>query len=81
MDKAIQVIILVLSASSIWLINRVEKWSRWGFIIGLAAQPFWLYTTAKNDQWGFFILSIFYAYSWSMGIYNKWIKNDSTGNS
>lgn len=70
----IQWLILILSTTSIWLVARTEKWSRWGFIVGLIAQPFWLYSSIKNDQWGIVILTLFYTYSWSMGIYNYFVK-------
>jgi hypothetical protein len=26
--------------------------SRWGFVIGLATQPFWFYTSFRHRQWG-----------------------------
>ena len=29
--------------------------SRWGFVIGLATQPFWFYTSFRHRQWGIFI--------------------------
>lgn len=31
--------------------------SRWGFVIGLAIQPFWFYTSLRHRQWGIFIAS------------------------
>jgi hypothetical protein len=47
--------------------------SRWGFVIGLATQPFWFYTSFRHRQWGIFIASIFYAFAWAMGVYrNFW---------
>src|SRR5262249_14753137 len=33
---------------------------RWGFVLGLATQPFWFYTSFRYRQWGVFIASIFY---------------------
>jgi len=74
-ETIIQVLIVVLSAGAVWFVGRKEKWSRWGYILGLTSQPFWIYTTTKNSQWGLLILSLFYAYSWSVGIYNYWIKS------
>jgi hypothetical protein len=32
--------------------------SRWGFVLGLATQPFWFYTSLRHRQWGIFIASI-----------------------
>ena len=45
--------------------------SRWGFVIGLATQPFWFYTSFRHRQWGIFIASIFYAFAWAMGVYRN----------
>lgn len=72
--SAVQVIIFILSSSAIWLVGRREKWSRYGYIAGLLAQPFWIYTSYKTQQWGIFAMSFIYIYSWSQGIYNHFIK-------
>ena len=68
----VQIIILILGCSSIWLVSRTEDWKKYGYVIGLINQPFWIYTSIVNEQWGIFILSLFYSYSWIMGIYNYW---------
>jgi hypothetical protein len=70
-----QFFIFLFGCLSIWFISRTEKWKRWGYIIGLAGQPFWLYMTITNKQWWMLALTIAYIYSWSSGIYNYWIKN------
>lgn len=69
-----QVMIFIMGAAAIWFVSRKEDWKRWGYIIGLASQPFWLFTSFTTKQWGIFALSIWYAYSWGMGVYNYWIK-------
>jgi hypothetical protein len=45
--------------------------SRWGFVIALATQPFWFYTSFRHRQWGIFIASFFYAFGWAMGVYRN----------
>ena len=45
--------------------------SRWGFVLGLATQPFWFYTSFRHRQWGIFIASIFYALGWAIGVYRN----------
>jgi len=45
--------------------------SRWGFVFGLATQPFWFYTSFRHRQWGIFIASIFYAFGWAIGVYRN----------
>lgn len=70
----LQSFIFLLGASSIWFIAQKKPWSRWGYIFGLASQPFWLISSLENKQYGIAILSLVYGYSWSIGIYNYWIK-------
>jgi carbohydrate-binding DOMON domain-containing protein len=42
-----QIAIMIFGASAIWFVSRTEKWKRWGYILGLCGQPFWIYTTIK----------------------------------
>jgi len=75
MDIA-QIGILLFGCSAVWFVSRKEKWMRWGYILGVLSQPFWLWTSITHEQWGIAILSAWYTYSWSMGIYNYWIKRE-----
>ncbi len=70
----IQIIIFITSATAIWLVSRKEHWKRWGYIIGFIGQPFWFYDTITKNQWGIFLLTVFFAYSYGQGIYNYWVK-------
>lgn len=70
-----QIPLFILSASAIWFVGRKEEWKRWGYIIGLCSQPFWLYSSWTTNSWGIFCLSLFYTYAWGQGIYNYWLKN------
>lgn len=47
---------------------------RFACFFGLAGQPFWFYSAYQNEQWGIFILCVFYAYAWSLGVWNNWLK-------
>jgi len=73
-----QIGIMIFGASAIWFVGRKEKWKRWGYILGLIGQPFWIYSSIVNEQWGILIMTLFYTYSWSQGIYNYWIKNNDS---
>lgn len=70
----LQIGIMVFGASAIWLVGRKEEWRRWGYIMGLLGQPFWIVSAIQNEQWGILAMTMFYLYSWSQGIYNYWIK-------
>lgn len=75
MDQLVcQIAIMLFGCSAVWLVGRTEGWRRWGYIAGLCAQPFWLFTSWKNGQWGIVFLSLWYAYSWAQGVYNHWIR-------
>jgi hypothetical protein len=47
---------------------------RWAYIFGLCSQPFWFYSAIESGQWGVFLLSSIYTFSWIRGIWNFWIK-------
>jgi len=66
----IQIIITICGISSIWLVGRKENWRKYGYVIGLVAQPFWFIWAYQTESWGILIMSIFYAYSWAQGVYN-----------
>jgi len=53
----------------------VAKKNKWGFVFGLASQPFWLLTSYLNKQWGVFLLSIIYVFSWAFGLYEWFFKD------
>lgn len=46
-------------------------------LFGLAAQPFWFYTTWQAHQWGIFALSFFYTFSWARGFVAHWIRRSA----
>lgn len=75
-DVYIQIGIAILSGISIWLLSLKSKCRRWGFIVGLASEPLWIYVTFKEAQWGMFVLCIWFTYAYFQGIYNFWIKED-----
>ena len=48
---------------------------KWGFVIGLASQPFWITTAIINHQWGSLVSAVFFVFVWAFGIY-KWFSKD-----
>jgi len=67
--------IAAFGCSAIWLVgHKKSNIRRWGYVTGLCAQPFWIYTAISNKQWGILLLSIWYGYAWGQGFYNYWIK-------
>jgi hypothetical protein len=72
-DIICQVAVCCLSFTAIFLIARKN---RWGFVFGLASQPFWFITTYVHQQWGIFFLNVVYTFNWSYGIYNWFWKRE-----
>lgn len=71
----IQFCIAMTGVIAIWLTQQSnQKIKKFACLFGLLGQPFWFYSAYQAEQWGIFILCIFYAYSWSLGVYNNWIK-------
>lgn len=74
MDITAQIIASILVGISTWLLGRLEKWKRWGYIAGLIAQPFFVYPLVLNEVWGLLVLTGVCTYSYGQGVYNYWIK-------
>lgn len=68
--------LILFSAPAIWLVGRREHWSRWGYILGLCSQPFWVYAAWEAGQWAILALEAWYVYAWGQGIYFHWIRPD-----
>ena len=77
LDYVSQVFAVVLGCWSLWLVNQHHKEhpnKRWACILGALSEPFWCYTLIYHGQWIALLVKLFYTYSWSIGIWNFWIK-------
>jgi hypothetical protein len=50
--------------------------NRWGFVVGLASQPFWFITTYLHEQWGVMGITVLYCFIWAYGIWGWFSKKD-----
>jgi len=66
-----QIGISIFGVLAIILVSRKNKW---GFVCGLASQPFWYITAYLNHQWGIMFLNVIYTGSWIYGIYQWFYK-------
>lgn len=73
LDDVSQVGIFIFGVAALFLVARKNKW---GFVLGLAAQPFWYYTAYYHKQWGLMALNIVYTGTWAYGIY-EWFYKDA----
>ena len=70
MDLLSQIAIFVGAVA----VAGVGNGNPYGFIVGLACQPFWFYTTWRHKQWGIFLASLIYTYGWASGVYHNFLK-------
>ena len=69
-----QILIAFLTVPALYLIaQRNPNLQRWGFIIGLSGQPFWLWSTLDSRQYGMFLVSVFCTWTWTCGVWNFWV--------
>lgn len=69
-----QFIIGICGIATVYLSQDTRaSWRRWACIVGMFAQPFWIYATWKADQWGIFLLAFIYFAGWWRGFRNFWL--------
>lgn len=73
-----QIGIVIFSLIAAWLTQQGnENRKKYACIFGLISQPFWFYSALQSDQWGIFILSLFYTAIWLIGFRNYWVKHNA----
>lgn len=70
-DVVSQFLAAIMGGSACWMVGRPERWSRWGFLVGFLAQPFWIYTFVHNHQWPLVVMDAWYTYAYGQGVYFK----------
>lgn len=70
-----QIAIALTGVVAIWLSqDKRDGWRRYACLFGLAGQPFWFYSAWSTEQWGIFVLCIFYTWAWFKGFRNHWLQ-------
>ena len=69
-----QFFIAVTGVIAIWLTQSedIDK-RKYACLFGMAGQPFWFWSAYSANQWGIFLLSVFYALAWYKGIKLHWL--------
>lgn len=68
--------IFIFGALGIALLGLPDghRWRRWGYVSGLAGQPFWFAEAWASQQWGIFALCCVYLAAWLLGFYNHFMR-------
>ena len=69
-----QIFIALTGVIAIYLSQSSGDKVKYACLFGLASQPFWFYSAYIANQWGIFILCIFYTFAWMKGVKTHWIK-------
>ena len=69
---------VVVGFMGIVAITLVITKNRWGSVVGLASQPFWIITAYIHNQMGVLFVSTVYAFVWIYGIRQAFFKNEHT---
>ena len=68
-EPVIQGVILAGAVAAWWFIPKREvKKRRWGFVILLCMQPFWIVTSWRHGQWAVLLISMVYVVNAIRGI-------------
>lgn len=71
-----QAAIFLLGVTGIAL-SQTTRYARYGCLVSLTAQPFWLYASWQAQQWGIFAACFVYFIVWGIGLHTYW--GDSIG--
>lgn len=69
-DAALQLAIAVLTLAALWLLTSSGPDTRWGHVVGLASQPFYIAASWRARQWGLFLVAVLMCGLWARGIVN-----------
>jgi hypothetical protein len=70
LDMICQIMIFACGGGGIYMISRGDRFSKWGFVACMMAQPFWLASAWMSRSWGIFAVSAVYTLSYLNGIRN-----------
>lgn len=71
-----QVVIAVCGIGSVFLSQSTDAdRRRYACLVGITAQPFWVYATWTAGQWGLLLLTFVYSLAWAKGIWVHWLSS------
>ena len=71
----LQIVLFVGGVSTTFLLNRNDKWNKWGSVLGLIVQPFFILSGWLTAQWGIVgaaaVNALFFAYGIYIDFFTK----------
>jgi hypothetical protein len=72
-DLFVQAAIVILGGIAIYLLaSKRGRVRRWGYVAGLASEPFWIWSAYFADQWGVIALALWWSGFYAVGAVNNW---------
>lgn len=76
----LQAFIALTGAIAFLLVVRTQLGqAKWGYLLGLAGQPAWLYATFTTGQFGMFAVSLVWTWVWGQGVWEYWLEKPVKG--
>lgn len=75
LDTICQAGMVLFSGAAILAIALKRPWSKWGFVLGLLSEPFYLGTALIHRQWGLLLLTVWWTGSWAFGAWTHFRKD------
>lgn len=68
-----QLAIVILGGLAIYLLaSKRARVRRWGYVSGLASEPFWIHASVTTEQWGVVLLAVWWGWFYFRGAVNNW---------
>lgn len=72
LQHKLDMVLCSLSGSGIFLsIGKGGRWTKWGCVTVLIAQPFWFYSGAVHGLYAVCVMSSVYGYSYARGLWRE----------
>ncbi len=70
-DAGLELAIVVFTLAALWLVTSATPYARWGHVVGLFSQPFYIAATWRARRWGMFFVAVVLVGIWLRGIANN----------
>lgn len=76
----IQFVIFASSVTAVFLLTSKPSLARWGSLVGLVGQPFWIYVTWRAQAWGIVAVSLWFAICYGRGVWRGFLSSTRSSN-